>query len=627
MSIKRKEEPKRVEVSAAKGRPMLSWVGKKPLRYVPALPAQHVESYDPSGDLAKIKPRTTWLDWPETYPKSGLLFHGDNKEVLAHLLANGFRRRVNFIYIDPPFDSGADYVRNVELRGAKGISQVNGEGYSLGEQIQYVDIWSNDNYLQFMYERLLLLKEILADTGVIVTHLDWHRHHLIRMVLDEVFGAKNFINHVVWHYFGFKRKTSGNYPRKHDDILIYAKSDGYTWNPQFRPHSEEYLSRWKKDENGRLYRDDVNPTGGGTRIIYLDETEGDLIDSVWDDIPPVNPVAKERMNFPTQKPEALIERLLATCTTPGDIVLDCFVGAGTTAAVAQKLGRRWIGCDINKGAIQITAKRLQKDIDEQLESGKVPSKKGVAGEPNPTQLSLCVFRVNDYDLQIQHNEAVRLACDYIGVETSRSDAYFDGTLGKELVKIIPFNHPLSPMDLEDLKRELEARKDEDRDIVLVCLGMELAAHAWVDEWNRLRKKGTAVPNRLRVIELRTDPAYSGFIKHDPATARVNIKRTKDRIVVKIEDFVSPTIIKRLEMERDLFQKKIKDWRSMVDCVMIDPNYDGTVFNVSFSDVPDKKDDLVTGEYELAVLDHEDKITVAVKIIDMLGEEVLVTKEV
>jgi len=160
-----------VKITAAKGRPMLVWVGKRPLARVTAFPAQHVETFDPSGALGR-KPVDAehWTDWPAAYLKGGLLFHGDNKEVLAHLLANGFRGKVNLIYIDPPFDSGADYVRKVSLRGAKGTAKIDGEGYTLGEQIQYTDIWANDNYLQFMYERLLLLRELLAPTGSIVLH-------------------------------------------------------------------------------------------------------------------------------------------------------------------------------------------------------------------------------------------------------------------------------------------------------------------------------------------------------------------------------------------------------------------------------------------------------------------------
>src|SRR3989304_203015 len=152
----------RVEIKPAKGRPMLTWVGKKPLRHAIAYPAQLVESFNatPPSTLGKgaggLGP---WPDWPKDMPQTGLLFHGDNKDVLAYLLANGFRGKVKLIYIDPPFDSGADYIRQIALRGMSGATKIEGENYDLGEQIQYGDIWTNDNYLQFMFERLLLLKE------------------------------------------------------------------------------------------------------------------------------------------------------------------------------------------------------------------------------------------------------------------------------------------------------------------------------------------------------------------------------------------------------------------------------------------------------------------------------------
>jgi hypothetical protein len=248
--------------------------------------------------------------------------------------------------------------------------------------------------------------------------------------------------------------------------------------------------------------------------------------------------------------------------------------------------------------------------------------------PAPAQFSFTVWRVNDYDLQIQHNEAVNLACEHIGVQRTRADSFFDGTLGKKLVKIVPFGHPLTPLDLEEIKKELEARPDEDRNITVVCLGKELAADAWLEEWNRLRKKDAV--NKIDVIELRSDPNYGGFIAHEPAKAKVSVKRAKARrgeskIKVEIEDFISPTIVQRLDMDLPLFKAKITDWRSMVDCVMIDTAYDGKVFAVTLADVPEKKEDWVRGEYELDAPEKE--TTVAVKIIDMLGEEVLVTKSV
>ena len=242
--------------------------------------------------------------------------------------------------------------------------------------------------------------------------------------------------------------------------------------------------------------------------------------------------------------------------------------------------------------------------------------------PEPAQLSFTVWRVNDYDLQIQRNEAVNLACEHIGIQRTRTDPFFDGVLGRNLVKIIPFNHPLSPLDLDEIRRELEARPEEDRNITVVCLGKELAADAWVEDWNRLRKGANAV-NRIEVIELRTDPKYGKFFEHKPASAQVKVTREGEQIHVEIEDFVSPTIIERLAQQSGALKPQIEDWRAMVDCVMIDPAYNGEVFNVALSDVPAKKDDLVSGAYTLPAPDGE--TTVAVKIIDMLGEEVLVTE--
>jgi hypothetical protein len=365
---------------------------------------------------------------------------------------------------------------------------------------------------------------------------------------------------------------------------------------------------------------------------YLDDMEGVKLQDIWTDIPAVNPVANERIGYPTQKPERLIERILKMTSNPGDLVLDCFIGSGTTTAVAQKLGRRWIGCDINKGAIQTTAKRLQTIIQEQIETDRkrpltLPlTEEGQAlrdAEPVPAQLTFTDWRVNDYDLAIQHDEAVNLACEHIGIQRTRTDAYFDGTLGKSLVKIVPFGHPLTPLDLEELKRELDARHDEDRLITMVCLGMELAAVSWIEDWNRLRKGKEAV-NRITVIELRTDPKYGKFIRHEPARVKVTLARKKDTLVVEIEDFISPTILERLSQQAGLLKPKIDDWRAMVDCVMIDSAYDGKIFNVALSDVPENKTDLVAGRYELPA--PNGKTTVAVKIIDMLGEEVMVTKE-
>jgi adenine-specific DNA-methyltransferase len=360
---------------------------------------------------------------------------------------------------------------------------------------------------------------------------------------------------------------------------------------------------------------------------YLDEMEGMPVQTLWDDIQPVVSWSDEKESYPTQKTETLLERIVLASSNPDDLVLDCFVGSGTTAAVAQRLGRRWIAADINRGAVQTTSRRLQAIIRKQLEAQRqaqplLPGVEPEAGSPIPApcSLSFSVYRVTDYDLQVQHNEAVNLAVELIGIERIKTDTFFDGTLGKRLAKIVPFNHPLTPLDLQLLQDELKARPDEERDITIVCLGKEIAADAWLEEYNKHRPI-----NSIEVIELRTDQKYGKFFVHQPARAQVKVERRDGQIVVEVEDFISPTIVERLEMDTPLFKAQIPDWRAMVDVVLIDTAYDGQAFNIAMSDVPEKKDDLVAGRYELPAPGGE--TTVAVKIIDMLGEEVLVTASV
>lgn len=619
-----------VTIAKAKGRPMLSWVGKRPLRAVTAFPAQLVETFVPKGaDKVPVADASIWKDWPAQYPKSGLLFHGDNKEVLAHLLANGFRGKVQLIYIDPPFDSGADYVRKVKLRGPAGTTKVDGETYTLGEQIQYTDIWANDNYLQFMFERLMLLRELLDENGSFYLHCDSTKGHHLRCLCDEIFGADYFRNEIIWFYEN-KLGTGGQtFDSLHDSLFVYTKSKKWTHTALLVPVKEiKQQPVTQKIDGERVWlRDEA-----GKRI-YQESRPDRSLGDVWT-IPIVNPVATERTGYPTQKPAELLEKVISASSIPGDLLLDCFVGSGTTALCAQRLGRRWIGCDINKGAVQTTVKGLQGIIAEQIASAQKTGRQlSLLAEDQstgalPAQLGFTVHRVNDYDLAIQHNEAVNLACEHIGVTRTLGDAFFDGTLGKKLVKIIPFGHPLSPADLEEVKTELDTRAKESRDVVVVCLGKEMAVDPWLAEWNRMRKQGDT-PNKIEVIELRSDPKYGKFIAHKPAAARVDIRREKakggDKILVEITDFLSPSIVERLQDAGGVLAPKIPEWRAMVDSVMIDPAHDGKVFNIALADVPARKQDYVQGKYELPA--PAAKTTVAVKVTDMLGEEVVITKEV
>lgn len=608
-------ENQTVKISEAKGRPMLHWVGKRPLDYVTVFPAQLVERFDPTGAQAF-----------EGSEATNLLFGGDNKDILAWLLAHGYRGQVNLVYIDPPFDSGADYVRRVHLRGVDGALRLEGETYTLGEQIQYTDIWANDTYLQFMYERLLLLKELLANGGTIFVHCDPTRGHYLRCLMDEVFGIEGFINEVVWSYRRWPSTTKA-YQAMHDLLLVYCAGDKNLrkYNQVYEEPSESYLRRF----GGKTQMLDEET---GTRKITLEEdTKGMPLRDVWE-LSIVAGFKSERTSYPTQKPESLLERVISTSSNPGDLVLDCFAGSGTTASVAQKLGRRWIASDINKGSVQTISKRLRAVIRDQLVTASqstdlqpaLPTMAELDAPPPPASLAFAVYRVNDYDLALPHLEVVQEIQELIGFDRLKTDVFFDGTLGKELVKVVPFNHPISLIDLQLVDDELKVRPNETRDVVVIGLGSETRVEEWLETSNRQRPV-----NRIRIIDVRTDQKYGKFIMHQPARARVKITRAGSQdqriaevVVVEIEDFISPTIAERLQIDTPVLKVRIPEWRAMVDVVLIDTAYDGEVFNIALSDVPERKNDLVLGRYELPA--PASATTVAVKIIDMLGEEVLVT---
>jgi len=311
------------------------------------------------------------------------LYYGDNLDVLRRYVAD---ESVDLVYLDPPFNSNATYnVLFAEQDGARAAAQIKAfgdtwrwdqaaaaafqevveAGGDVSRAMQAFRTFLGENnllaYLAMMAPRLVELRRVLRPTGSIYLHCDPTASHYLKMLMDAVFGAANYRTEIIWHRGrGFKRSSAKRFPHKHDTILFYCRDpETAIFHPQHRPHKPEYIRRFKKDAAGRLYRDDVNPTGGGRRVIYLDEVKGDIVDSVWRDIPPLNPVARERLGYPTQKPEALLERIVRASSNEGDVVLDPFCGCGTTISVAQRLGRRWIGIDITHLAVNLIRVRLR----------------------------------------------------------------------------------------------------------------------------------------------------------------------------------------------------------------------------------------------------------------------------
>lgn len=572
-----------LKIAPLKGRPMLHWVGKKPLDVVRHFPAQLCETVEVKDPPAE----PSYKEFAKS--KYNLLFHGDNKEILSSLLIAGFRDKVDLIYIDPPFDSAADYVRKVRLRGQS--KMLKGEGHTSIEQTQYEDIWANDNYLQFMYERLILLRELLSDKGSIYLHCDWHKSHHLRFLLDEVFGAENFGNEIIWCYT-FPGPSPQNFPRKHDNILRYKKING---NAIFNP--DDIRIPYKADFTA------VRTIGGAEYDAdsqIARHGKGKVPESWWVDMSNVSAWRDELLDFPTQKPETLLERIIKASSNEGSIVLDCFCGSGTTAAVAEKLGRRWIVADLNKGAIQTTIKRVQKIIDQKN------------GDLIDNGRGFIHYRVNNYDFAKQ-NGLEKIIISKYGIQKDNGDLFFDGIVGGKLAKIIDLNRPLNRMDVQIIKDEIaHNRPDETRDIAVFCNGSEMGI---IDE---LAQERSPI-NKITICDIQQD----GVTIDQPAEADVQIAKKGKKATIKIADYISPAILARMEIDRTFFNEQIGDFRAQIDCVLMDTDYNGENFNIVVSDLPQKRADFIKGEYELTLPRTSAKV--AVKIVDMLGEEVVVVE--
>lgn len=320
------------------------------------------------------------------------LVYGDNLLTMQALLAGdpqtglpSLRGKVDLIYIDPPFDSKANYRTPITLPNASFSQRP-----TVIEQFAYADTWEEGtiSYHKMIYPRLMLMKEMLSEKGSIYVHIDWHIGAYVKVVLDEIFGKENFRNEIIWKRGTVKgAKAVGNqFARNHDMILYYSKGNDYVYHTQYLPYSEEYIKqRYTKDDNdGRgpytdqaigtrsedslieMEKDNrifITSTGKRRVKYYLSEAKGIAMDDSWNDISEVNSMAKENVGYATQKPEALLERIIKASSNEGDLVCDFFGGSGTTAAVAEKLGRRWITCDIGKPASLVMRKRF---IDQEV---------------------------------------------------------------------------------------------------------------------------------------------------------------------------------------------------------------------------------------------------------------------
>lgn len=323
--------------------------------------------------------------------KENLIMHGECLSTCAYLKDQGIE--VDLVYIDPPFASGADYAKKIYIRRnplvqkaiAEAEQNLDNSDMQAFEEKMYGDIWDKERYLNWMYENLMAIKSVMSETASIYVHLDWHIVHYVKILMDEIFGEENFINDVTW-----KRQTSSGFKGKnamgknHDNILIYGKSEEFVYNTEYIPYSSDYIAqrfthteivdgkerRFKDAFLGTATTQDTidklklqnkiyyTETGGMRLKVYMDEAPGIPLDDIWTDISAVNSQAEERVDYSTQKPEALLERIIRASSNEGMLVADFFGGSGVTATVAHKLGRRFIHNDVNINSIQTARDRL-----------------------------------------------------------------------------------------------------------------------------------------------------------------------------------------------------------------------------------------------------------------------------
>jgi DNA modification methylase len=415
------------------------------------------------------------------------LIWGDNKLILSSL-KNGHMKEeiernggIKLIYIDPPFDVGADFSMKIEIGDDEFTKQP-----SVLEEIAYRDTWGKgvDSFISMIYERLVLMRDLLADDGCIYVHCDYRVSAYIRLILDEIFGKKSFRNEIIWHYQSGGRQES-TYSRKHDTIFYYSKSNIWTFNAEaigeVRGTKKRNNMKRNVDDDGKVYFSIMS--NGKEYRYYEDEiiTPAD----VWVDISHIQQKDPQRLGYPTQKPESLLERIIKASSNEGDIIADFFSGSGTTLAVAEKLGRKWIGSDLGKFAIHVTKKRmidvqrkLKREGDdyrsfEVLNLGKYERQHYIGVNPN--------LRDEEKQIQLKRREKDFVALILRAYCADKVEGFntFHGKKNNRLIAIGPIDLPVTRLFIEEII--LECRQKRITKVDVLAFDFELGLFPSIKE--------------------------------------------------------------------------------------------------------------------------------------------------
>jgi len=586
--------------------------------------------------------------YPKNYPRDwkNKLIWGDNELVMSSLIKQGWAGKIDLIYIDPPFFTGADFTIKTKI----GSEKIEKEP-SIIEDRAYRDTWSGGiaSYLKYMYKRLVLMREILSDEGSIYVHCDWHVGHYAKLIMDEIFGYENFRNEVTWHY-DIGSGSKKDLKRKHDIILRYSKTNNYIFNGiRIPPRNPERYNLI--DDKGRRYF----VRGDTGKKCYLDE--GIPADDVLsfletDSLRTLNSMSKERIGFDTQKPEYIISLFIQASSNPGDIIADFFCGSGTTGAVAEKLGRRWIMSDLSKFSIQITRKRLldiHNSLDlrsknrikkkyikcqkcgEKVECGyELDSPNMVYENPaRPFEIS----NIGNYEIiywEKKEDEYLKFMLKLYQAQELDGFKYIHGKKADRLVHVGPLNAPVTMSEIEKLVKECNDNGFKKADILgwewsyeVNELGKALASRNGVDlklvqipSVNEI--KSALVGFDLQLLKIPDQIVEKELSKHIkfPEVAYLELKTDiKDQqISLKITDFQLPPTAELAEIAG-----KVKDSRELIDYWAIDWDYDNETFHNQWQSFRLKKEPKV--EYE-ASHNYEEKgdYQIMVKVVDVFGND-------
>ncbi len=623
-------------------------IRKSPLKI--ALPFQTVETVNES---VQERQRNMFAAASEAEWRNRLIW-GDKKWVLPSLLPE-FAGKVTLIYIDPPFDTGANFSFQVEVEGEQFTKEP-----SIIEQKAYRDTWGKglDSYLQWFYETAILLRELLAETGSIYVHLDWHVGHYAKAVLDEVFGIDNFRNEIVW-----KRSLPHNDPKKygstHDVLMYYVKSEKYTFNQQFTGLNESYIESHynQTDENGRRFQltslsasgqgeartfdgklleppkgnhwrysqvkiDELLKSGrivftknGTPRFVrYMDEMKGAALQSIWSDLFAVNSQAVERLNYPTQKPEALLERIIKASSSENDLILDCFCGSGTTAAVAEKLGRRWITCDLGRFAIHTARKRLL----------SIPNVKPFVvqnlGKYERQAWQKDEFGANSAQRIDAYNKFI---LELYNAEKLNGFAWLHGVKNGRVVHVGAVDSPVTLGDVKAIILEWKKNLAIAQSTGIDILGWEFALD--INETAKQQAKEANVDARFVLIPrevLEKKAVEQGDIQFFELAALFTETKIKKReLQIDLTNFIAP-----LDYVPQDIREKIKDWKSWIDYWAVDFDFKNDTFHNQWQSYRTRKDRKidVSCKYTYGAAGV---YSVQVKVIDILGNDTTKTFQV